>query len=170
MKTMFYWASIALAPFILGGCQPEMELSSVDPVNWSRRKAQPPAADSLSWAEAYLPVYSQIYVRTERMTYDLTVTVSMRNINPSDSIYLGYARYYDTHGELIRTYFDTPIYLAPLETVEIVIDDTDRDGGTGANFLFSWLAPDAHPPLVEAVMISASGQQGISFLTRSVDL
>jgi hypothetical protein len=44
------------------------------------------------------------------------------------------AKYYNTQGTLLRSYFEHPIYLAPLETVEIVIDEGDREGGTGANF------------------------------------
>jgi len=51
-----------------------------------------------------------------------------------DSIFLMNAKYYNTQGTLLLSYFEHPIYLAPLETVEIVIDEGDREGGTGANF------------------------------------
>ena len=79
------------------------------------------------------------------------------------------AEYYNTQGELLRSYFDHPIYLVPLETVEIVIDEGDREGGTGANFLFDWrIKQGSNEPLFEAIMISTSGQQGLSFTTNGI--
>jgi hypothetical protein len=91
----------------------------------------------------------------------------MRNTSPNDTLYLQKAEYFNTHGVSIRTYFDEPIFVAPLETVEIVIEETDREGGTGANFIFDWaLLPGAPEPLFEAIMISTSGQQGLSFSTQ----
>lgn len=54
-----------------------------------------------------------------------------------------------------------------METVEIVIDESDKEGGTGANFLFKWsISPNSSEPFFESVMLSTSGQQGISFTTR----
>jgi hypothetical protein len=91
----------------------------------------------------------------------------MRNTNRHDSVYIEKAVYYNTHGEAIRTYFDQPVYIRPMETVEIIIDENDQAGGTGANFLFDWKAPKkADAPFFEAVMISTAGQQGLSFTTQ----
>ena len=63
-----------------------------------------------------------------------------------------------------------PIFITPMETINIVIYQTDNAGGTGANFLVNWTLNDkaANPPLIEAVMKSTAGQQGISFTTRGV--
>ena len=48
-----------------------------------------------------------------------------------------------------------------------MIDEVDKEGGTGANFLFEWkLNKKANEPFFEAVMISTSGQQGLSFTTQ----
>jgi hypothetical protein len=75
--------------------------------------------------------------------------------------------YYDTHGQVVRSYFEKTIFIAPMQTVEIVIAETDVEGGTGANFLFDWQAPaGAQEPYFEGVMISTSGQQGLSFTTQ----
>ena len=53
-----------------------------------------------------------------------------------------------------------------METVEIVIDENDKEGGTGANFHFDWrIKPLSNEPLFEAVMISSFGQ-GLSFTTQ----
>lgn len=156
--------TIALAS---GACQSSEELSSIDPVNWQKRAVDYPVVDSLETGETYLSIYSQIYSITEHRTHDLTVTVSMRNTHRLDTVYLTKAEYFDTHGASVRTYFDQLIFLAPLETVEIVINGTDRTGGTGGNFLFDWqIRPGSHEPLFEAVMISTLGQQGLSFSTQ----
>ena len=135
--------------------------------NWKARAVHGSLPDSLQVGQTYLSVYSEIYSQTEHVTHKLTTTVSMRNINVGDTIFVNKAVYYDTHGHAVRSYFEQPIFIAPLETVEIVIDETDVEGGTGANFLFDWKIPTgAHEPFFEGVMISTSGQQGLSFTTQ----
>ncbi|WP_318310688.1 DUF3124 domain-containing protein [Flagellimonas crocea] len=147
--------------------KPPKKVSSVDPVNWSQRKTSISKADSLLNGVSYLSVYSEIYSETEHRTHNLTSTISMRNTNLRDTIFIRKAEYFDTHGNPIRTYFDFPIHIKPMETVEIVIDEKDRSGGTGANFLFHWsIKPTSHEPYFEGVMISTSGQQGLSFTTE----
>jgi hypothetical protein len=164
MKTTF---AFLLLGFLAFSCAEEKPLSSTNPVNWENRRVRGSLPDSLGPGTSYLSVYSQVYSLTEHRTHDLTVTVSMRNTSPNDTLYLQKAEYFNTHGVSIRTYFDEPIFVAPLETVEIVIEETDREGGTGANFIFDWaLLPGAPEPLFEAIMISTSGQQGLSFSTQ----
>ena len=93
--------------------------------------------------------------------------VSLRNVSQTDTIYISKAYYYGTQGQLIRNYFKKPIYLKPLETVEIVIDETDEHGGSGANFIFEWTTKTTTPePLFEAIMTSLRGSQGLSFTTQ----
>jgi len=152
-------------------CEDEKTISSYNPVDWEARSIENSVIDSLQKGTSYLSVYSQIYSQTEHRTHNLTSTVSMRNIHMNDTIYIKKAAYFNTEGQLIRTYFDHPIYIAPLETVEIVVDETDVEGGTGANFIFEWSIKDSTPePHFEGVMISTSGQQGLSFTTRGVKL
>ena len=148
---------------------PEQAVSSVDPNNWAARRATLPVDSSLASGATYLASYSQIYTETEHRLFDLTGTISIRNINLRDTVYLRRAAYYDTQGQLVRDYFTEPIYLAPMETVSIIIDMRDRTGGTGDNFYFEWSTPrEVHEPLFEGVYISTYGQQGISFSTRGV--
>ncbi len=157
---------LLLTIFIIVSCEEPKEVSSVNPVNWKKRKVTLNAADSLISGTTYLSVYSQIYSQTEHTTHDLTATVSMRNTNRKDTVYITKAEYFDTKGRSIRVYFDGTIFIAPMETVEIVIDEEDREGGTGANFLFDWaVRANDLEPLFEGVMISTSGQQGLSFTT-----
>lgn len=137
-------------------------------VNWSKRVATISAADSLVSGHSYLSVYSQIYSFSQHKTYNLTAMVSMRNTSMKDTIYLTNADYYDTHGTQLKRFIQKPVYLAPLETIEIVIDESDITGGTGANFLIDWKIPHNCPePIFEGVMTSTAGQQGLSFITHA---
>ncbi len=134
--------------------------------DFNQRKAVIATLDSLPSSKTYLSVYSQIYSYSEKTTFDLTATVSLRNTSEKDSIYVFSARYYDTKGNSLNNYITEPIYVKPLETIHIIIEETDKQGGAGANFIFDWKAkPTAPSPLFEAVMISTSGSQGISFTT-----
>jgi hypothetical protein len=158
---------ILLLMLVIQSCQEKKDVSSIDPINWSKRMIDRPLNELLTHGTTYLSVYSQIYSQSEHRTHDLTVTVSMRNITLTDTLYIEKAEYFDTAGKSIRTYFDQPIFIAPMETVEIVIDEIDQEGGTGANFLFNWrIKPESNEPLFEGVMISTSGQQGLSFTTQ----
>ena len=142
-------------------------ISSIHQENWENRSIDFALKDSLTSGNTYLSVYSQIYSQSEHRTQDLTVTVSMRNINLTDTVYVFKATYFDTKGKEIRSYLKNPIFLAPMETAEIVIDEVDKEGGTGANFLFDWkVKKNSTEPFFEAVMISTSGQQGLSFTTQ----
>ena len=162
---------LLIACALFGSCELKREMSSINPTNWDKRAANISQLDNLESGKTFLSVYSQIYSRSEHKTHDLTVTVSMRNPNPTDTVYIEKAEYFDNHGVSVRTYFDKPIYLAPMETAEIIIDERDKSGGTGANFLFDWkIKPETNSPIFEAVMISTSGQQGLSFTTRGVEL
>ena len=115
---------------------PNEEDGIIGPVDWAKRKVQITAPDSLTRGSSYLSVYSEIYQRSDQLTYHLTSTVSIRNISTTDSVFILHADYYNTQGDRLRTYVDDPVYLRPLETIEIVIDESDQTGGTGANFIF----------------------------------
>ncbi len=117
----------------------------------------------------YLSIYSQIYGMTEQRIHGLSATISMRNTSRTDTVFITKAEYFDTEGHLLRSYFNKPIYLRPMETVEILIDKKDQAGGTGANFIFSWkIYEHSNEPFFEGVMISTSGQEGISFTTQGL--
>lgn len=164
---MKYILSLASIFFILFSCEEPRSMSSVDPINWKKRTVQSIMTDSLDSGSTFLSVYSQIYMHNEENLSDLTVTVSLHNPNLTDSLFVDKAVYYDTHGKSIRTYFDQTIFIKPMETVQIIIDGIDSEGGTGANFVFDWKKkPAVIEPIFEAVMINTYGQQGISFMTQ----
>ena len=147
----------------------QKEVSSINTENWSKRMIDISLKDSLEIGKSYLSIYSQIYSLSEHKTHNLTAMVSLRNTSDLDTIYITKAEYYDTHGKLIRTYFEHPIFLSPMETAEIIIDEVDITGGTGSNFLFEWRIPKNCPePLFEGIMNSTMGQQGLSFTTQAI--
>lgn len=151
------------------GCENNHKNNVLPSNNWEEIKWNNKLDDSLISGASYLSVYSQIYSTTEHKTHDLTATVSLRNINKSDTVFIENAHYFDTKGDLIRTYFESPIFIKPMQTIEIVIDEKDKTGGTGANFVFNWLKPKhANAPYFEGVMITTYGQQGLSFTTKGI--
>ncbi|AQS93031.1 hypothetical protein BXQ17_02615 [Polaribacter sp. BM10] len=153
---------------LITSCTQKKELSSINPENWTKRAINISTKDSLEYGKSYLSIYSQIYSLSKHKKHNLTAMVSLRNTSDKDSIYILSAKYYDTHGKTIRTYFDYPIYLAPMETTEIIIDEIDITGGTGSNFLFEWKLPKhSSEPLFEGIMTSTMGQQGLSFTTQA---
>ena len=145
-------------------CNNTSEKDEFENINWSARVATVNNLDSLEIGKSYLSIYSQIYSLSQHKKYNLTVMASLRNTSEKDTIYLFKADYYDTHGKLIKTYLKKPVYMLPMETLDIVIKEADISGGTGSNFIFDWQTPKACPePIFEAVMSSTVGSQGLSF-------
>ena len=138
-------------------------------VNWENRMIDLNTNEPFFNGSTYLSVYSEIYSYSEERTYDLTVTVSMKYIYRQDTVYITKAEYFNTEGKSIRTYVDKPVYIKPMETLEIVIDQKDLQGGSGGNFLFDWRVKNQNiEPHFEAVMISTYGQQGLSFTSQGI--
>ncbi len=164
----------SLIAFLLGACTNNGSNSEINKINWDSKAISTDKIEAIAAYKkntTYLPVYPEVFNVQENKKQKLTVTVSIRNTSPTDSLYLFSAKYYNTKGDLIRVYFDFPLVLVPLETDHIVINHTDISGGTGANFLFEWKKkPDTSEPLFEAVMLSTYAQQGISFTTCGVKL
>ena len=154
---------------VLFSCETGVTKEKIDPIDWSERAAVIDVTDSLEDGKSYLSIYSQIYSVSALKRQNLAAMVSLRNTSDLDSIFILSAHYYNTKGTLVKSYFDTAIYLAPLETVEILINEIDVTGGTGSNFIFDWKTPqNVSEPLFEAIMTSTKGQQGLSFTTQSV--
>lgn len=164
---MKHYIYLAVLLFVLACNSDRKEQDSSDLVDWKARTASIDHLDSLEFGRTYLSIYSQVYSHSEHTTHNLTSMASLRNTSPTDTIYLLRADYFDTKGTLLRTYFDKTVYLSPLETVEIIIDEIDEKGGTGSNFIIDWKIPQtASEPLFEGIMNSTMGQQGLSFTTQ----
>lgn len=163
MRSIFIISAVIL---ILTSCRGEERIDSRDKTNWQKRTATIDDTTSYEKGSTFLSIYSQIFLRTANDQAELTSTVSIHNANLKEKIYINKAVYYNTEGDPIRTYFDEPIYINPMETVQIIIDGIDNEGGTGANFVFDWsIEPGSNEPIMEAIMISTYSSQGISFVT-----
>ncbi|GAB6907245.1 DUF3124 domain-containing protein [Desulfosarcina cetonica] len=115
----------------------------------------------------YVPAYSHIYSGNRERPFLLTVTLSIRNIDPKHSIKIIVVDYYETQGQLLKKYIKTPVILKPLESLRYVIPERDESGGSGANFMVEWKADKpVNPPIVESIMIGTQTQQGVSFTSR----
>lgn len=115
----------------------------------------------------YVPAYSHIYSGDRERPFLLTVTLSIRNIDPRARITVTVVDYYETQGRLLKKYIERPLTLKPLESLRYVIPQSDKAGGSGANFIVEWQAEQlVNPPIVETVMIGTQSQQGISFISR----
>ncbi|MBF2027205.1 MAG: DUF3124 domain-containing protein [Oscillatoriales cyanobacterium C42_A2020_001] len=113
----------------------------------------------------YVPVYSHIYHGNGQEQL-LTVTLSIRNTSLKSPLFIRSVRYYNSAGKRVKEYTKGNLRLAPLATTEFLIPQQDASGGSGANFIVEWVAEQQlSTPIIEAVMISTSSQQGISFVT-----
>ena len=119
----------------------------------------------------YVPAYSHIYSGNRERPFLLTVTLSIRNIDPSHQITITLVDYYETQGKVLKKYIDTPITLNSLESMRYVIPERDKSGGSGANFIVEWHSdkPVNHP-IIESVMIGTQSSQGISFTSRGQEI
>lgn len=119
----------------------------------------------------YVPIYSDIYSRSKNDKFNLTATLSIRNTSLTDTLFIENIDYYDSDGKLVREYINKTLILTPLQSIEYVINENDNEGGTGANFIVNWAATTRQIfPVIQGVMISTYGQQGISFITQGTSI
>lgn len=115
----------------------------------------------------YVPIYSQVYERTERWIVNLTVTLSIRNTDLRHPVIITAVCRYNTAGQLVERYLEEPVRLASLASTHFVVEERDTRGGVGASFIVKWRSDKrVNQPVVEAVMISRVSQQGLSFVTH----
>jgi hypothetical protein len=115
----------------------------------------------------YVPAYSHIYIGDNERPFLLTVTLSIRNIDPKHRIKITRVDYFESQGKLLKKYLNKPVTLNPLESVRYVVPESDKTGGSGANFMVEWKSDDfVNPPIAESIMIGTQSQQGISFTSR----
>gem|GEM_PF-593494 len=122
---------------------------------------------SLGYIETdYAFIYSDIYYYDGTLKYPLANTVSIRNISLTDTAYILKANYYDSYGNFLQNYVDTAIVMAPLESIEFVVEEYESKGGVGANFIIEWGADRyAHQICVQTIVVGIYRQSEISLLT-----
>lgn len=114
----------------------------------------------------YVPIYSDIYIDNVNQNSLLSATLSIRNTSFKDSLFISNIDYYNTHGDLVRSYIEQPIVLSSMATINYVIERDDATGGQGANFIVKLNSDNPQiRPLIQAIMIGENGNKGFSFST-----
>jgi len=115
----------------------------------------------------YVPIYSQIYIGDRQRPFLLAATLSIRNTDPDHQITILSVEYYASDGKQLKQYLKKPEQLNPMASTRYFVKESDKSGGSGANFLVKWKSEqEVNEPIIEGVMISTESQQGISFLSR----
>lgn len=119
----------------------------------------------------YVPVYSNVFAGPRKLPLQLAATLSIRNTDLSTPFRVTAIDYYDTNGKLVRRHLERPAVVSPLATIYVHIEEKDKLGGFGANFIVRWQADSAiNAPVVECVIIGATGGQGISFVSPGQEI
>ena len=115
----------------------------------------------------YVPVYSHIYSGDREHPFYLAATLSIRNTDPKNDMTILSVNYYDSKGKMLRSYLEKQVILKPLATTRYIIKESDKSGGSGANFIVKWKSDvKINAPVIESIMIGTKTQQGISFISR----
>lgn len=115
----------------------------------------------------YVPIYSHIYSGDREYPFLLAATLSIRNTDPDQPITVTVIDYYDSDGKLLKKHLQKNLTLNPMSSTRIVIKESDKSGGSGANFIVKWESKDkVTEPVIESIMIGTQIQQGISFTSR----
>jgi len=115
----------------------------------------------------YVPVYSHIYHGDREIPYYLAVTLSVRNTDPAHSLTILSVDYFDTEGKLLKSFLQGEVSLPPMGSKDYMLKESDRSGGSGANFIVKWRSSaKVTEPIIETIMIRTVSQQGISFTSR----
>lgn len=164
-----YLSTILFALILLSACNEQSVDNSIKTEKFE--EVQIDKTDMTIVKNYYVPVYSNILHNNMKYPFELTATLSIRNTNFTDSIYVFSAQYYNTKGDAIKEFVKNPILVKGMESINFVIESGDKGGGLGANFVVNWGAKNiANPPLIQTVMISTEGQQGISFVCDGFEI
>lgn len=119
----------------------------------------------------YVPVYSNVFAGPRKLPLQLAATLSIRNTDMAASFKVTAIDYYDTNGKMVRRHLERPTVVGPLATIYVHIEEKDTSGGFGANFIVRWQADSViNAPVIESVMIGATGGQGISFVSPGQEI
>ncbi len=166
MQRLFFCVVGVAGMLLTQACATAESTATVDVMPSATSVAMAGRSSTVAGQTIYVPVYSHIYYQDRQRVINLTVTLSVRNADPEHGIWVDSVQYVDADGQLVRSELTAPHQLAPLASLEFVVEEDDTSGGSGASFLVQWSSEEpAVAPVVEAVMISAASTQGISFIS-----
>lgn len=166
--TLFFWISLAVVILFLAGCASQTDDPRLPPTSedGTDEAVVVHDLDITTGQTIFVPAYSEIYYARNDKTIELAVTLSIHNTDFTNSIIVTSVRYYDTNGHLVREYLSQARRLGPLASTDFFVDAGEQTGGVGTNFIVEWVAEQpVYEPVVEALMLSASSTQGLSFVS-----
>lgn len=173
LRLLFYMAGVVLSTSLVS-CSTPASLQRTTPVVLNRATPLPVVPplpqDKVAMGQTvYVPIYSHIYhYNSQEHRVNLSATLSIRNTDLTHAIIVNSVRYYNTEGQLVRQDIERPIQLNPLASTSFFIAADDTSGGSGANYIVEWVADKkVSEPVIEAIMISTSSSQGISFISAA---
>ncbi|MBK8504789.1 MAG: DUF3124 domain-containing protein [Saprospiraceae bacterium] len=161
---IFLWANIFFSA--CGNQNPNLDKTGEDQLKSLELDHQINKNDMVYQDLIYVPIYSGIYVDLQNPNCLLAATLSIRNTSYHDSLFISQIDYFNTAGELVKSYIDNPISLPPMATVNYVVERDDDTGGQGANFIVALSSGNLTVrPVIQAIMIGHCSNNTISFST-----
>lgn len=159
------WLLIAMSALLFTGCNS----TTTESLPLTTGSFQPVTGRDLRIVTGqivYVPAYSEVFFGRQGSTKELAVTLAVHNTDLDAPIIIQSVRYYDTDGNVVRDYINEPAEVSPLATTGFLVEDTDRSGGWGANFIVEWVAEEpVYEPIIEAIMVSTQGTHGVSMIS-----
>jgi hypothetical protein len=115
----------------------------------------------------YVPAYQSVAVSKKPRRLPLTTTLSIRNTDPERQITIVSVKYFAANGYLIKNLLEKPETIDPLAVMSFVPGEPkEKREEAETSFIVIWKAvgKEVSWPIIQAVMIGAAGQQGISFI------
>ena len=123
--------------------------------------------------DVYVSAYSNLFLMDGSRKVFYTVILSLRNISFTDTLHFNRISYIDSKGNILRDLMtDSLLVLHPMESFEYIVEQTENDGGAGANFIVSYgKDPELkNKPIIEAVMSGTISNLGFAFKTDGVEI
>ncbi|MDD2697370.1 MAG: DUF3124 domain-containing protein [Arcobacteraceae bacterium] len=122
--------------------------------------------DTLERKTFYVPVYSHIYT-SENSYIKMSITLSIRNTDFLEDLYVENVSYYNTEGKLVKNYISKPHVLKHMGSIDFIVDLEDMNGGNGAKFLVKLASKSKSSiPITQAIMIYSVGNNNFAFVTE----
>lgn len=156
-------AGLLLAALVLFGCNPQDE----KPSQTAQEEEETVFIHDITITTGqtiFVPAYSEVHYAGQNITMKLAVTLTIHNTDFEHSIFVTSVRYYNTKGKMVKEYRKKPQRLGPMAAADFFVDTGEQTGGVGTHFIVEWVAEQpVYEPVVETLMLSNSGTQGLSF-------
>jgi len=163
------WMALYMGMSLVGiGCTPRGAAVAPGRSQSHYRAARPaepiPEDRQAAGQTLYVPTYSWVATADAAEPFPLAVTLVIRNTDPSNTIVISRVAYYHQDGELVKEELAHPLAIRPLGSIDFFVKESDTSAGMASSFAVDWGSEQVvSPPLVESLMVSTAGMQGVSF-------